>query len=84
MNNILDIIDTKSKDFENTVSIVTTGAAAGIAISKGINKNQKIGALVGIGVGLAIYTLFAPKNELKKVGKVIGNQINEIENKIEK
>ncbi|MBS7332788.1 hypothetical protein [Faecalibacter bovis] len=84
MNNILDTLNTKSKDFENTVSIVTTGAAAGIAISKGINRNQKIGALVGIGVGLAIYTLFAPKSELKKVGKAIGNQIKEIENKFEK
>lgn len=38
MNNLLDAIDTKSKKFENTVSIVTTGAAAGIAISKAIRK----------------------------------------------
>ncbi len=29
MNNLLEVLDTKSKGFENTVSIVTTGAAAG-------------------------------------------------------
>lgn len=66
MNNLLEVLDTKSKEFENTVSIVTTGAAAGIAISKAINKDQKIGAIVGIGVGLLAYAMFSPKNKLKK------------------
>ncbi|WP_068598746.1 hypothetical protein ACF3NR_11500 [Vaginella massiliensis] len=64
MNNLLDVIDTKSKEFENTVSVATTGAAAGIAISKAIEKNQKVGAILGIGLGLLVYTLFKPnKNE---------------------
>ncbi len=57
MNNLLEVLDTKSKGFENTVSIVTTGAAAGIAISKAINKNEKIGAVVGVGVGLLVYAM---------------------------
>ncbi len=35
MNNLLEVLDTKSKGFENTVSIITTGAAAGIAIGLG-------------------------------------------------
>ncbi len=60
MNNILDVLDTKSKEFENTVSITTTGAAVGIAVAKAIDKNQKVGALVGIGLGLLTYALFKP------------------------
>lgn len=84
MNNLFDTLDTKSKEFEHTVSIVTTGAAAGIAIAKAINKNQKIGAVVGIGIGLATYALFAPKNELKKVGKAIGDQVKNLEHQFEK
>ncbi len=60
MNNILDVLDTKSKEFENTVSVATTGAAAGIAIAKAIEKNQKLGAVIGIGLGLLAYALFKP------------------------
>jgi len=67
MNNILEVLDTKSKEFEHTVSIVTTGAAAGIAISKAIKKDQKVGAIVGIGIGLLAYALFKPENKVQKV-----------------
>ncbi|CAM3229245.1 hypothetical protein NZD85_02215 [Empedobacter stercoris] len=84
MNNLLEVLDTKSKEFENTVSIVTTGAAAGIAISKAINKDQKIGAIVGIGVGLLAYAMFSPKNKLKKENLKLEKQIHKIESKFEK
>jgi len=84
MNNLLEVLDTKSKGFENTVSIVTTGAAAGIAISKAINKNEKIGAVVGIGVGLLVYAMFSPENKLKKENKKLEKQIEQIEAKFEK
>ncbi|HCC93843.1 hypothetical protein HXZ62_03080 [Empedobacter falsenii] len=84
MNNLLEVLDTKSKGFENTVSIVTTGAAAGIAISKAINKNEKIGAVVGVGVGLLVYAMFSPQNKLKKVNKKLEKQIEEFEAKLEK
>ncbi|MFV0148969.1 hypothetical protein OBJ95_00815 [Empedobacter falsenii] len=83
MNNLLEVLDTKSKEFENTVSIVTTGAAAGIAISKAINKDQKIGAIVGIGVGLLAYAMFSPKNKLKKENLKLEKQIHKIESKFE-
>lgn len=73
MNNLIDVFDTKTKDFGNTVSIVTTSAAAGIAVSKAIQKDQKIGALVGVGLGLLAYALFKP-SPLKKQ---IENEINE-------
>lgn len=84
MNNLLEVLDTKSKGFENTVSIVTTGAAAGIAISKAINKNEKIGAVVGVGVGLLVYAMFSPQNKLKKVNKKLEKQIEQFEAKLEK
>ncbi|MDM1071378.1 hypothetical protein HX001_02600 [Empedobacter brevis] len=84
MNNLLEVLDTKSKGFENTVSIVTTGAAAGIAISKAINKNEKVGAVVGIGVGLLVYAMFSPENKLKKENKKLEKQIEQIEAKFEK
>ncbi|RRT92954.1 MULTISPECIES: hypothetical protein [Empedobacter] len=84
MNNLLEVLDTKSKGFENTVSIVTTGAAAGIAISKAINKNEKIGAVVGVGVGLLVYAMFSPQNKLKKENKKLEKQIEEFEAKLEK
>lgn len=63
MNNLLDVIDTKSKEFENTVSVATTGAAAGIALAKAIQKNQKVGAILGISVGLLVYALFKPHED---------------------
>ena len=84
MNNLLEVLDTKSKGFENTVSIVTTGAAAGIAISKSINKNEKIGAVVGIGVGLLMYSMFGPKSKLKKENEKLEKQIQKIEANLEK
>ena len=84
MNNLLEVLDTKSKGFENTVSIVTTGAAAGIAISKAINKNEKVGAVVGVGVGLLVYAMFSPQNKLKKENKKLEKQIEEFEAKLEK
>ena len=84
MNNLLEVLDTNSKGFENTVSIVTTGAAAGIAISKAINKNEKIGAVVGVGVGLLVYAMFSPQNKLKKENKKLEKQIEEFEAKLEK
>ncbi|MBW1618785.1 MULTISPECIES: hypothetical protein [Empedobacter] len=84
MNNLLEVLDTKSKGFENTVSIVTTGAAAGIAISKAINKNEKIGAVVGVGVGLLVYAMFSPQNKLEKENKKLEKQIEEFEAKLEK
>ncbi|GGE98681.1 Protein of unknown function [Chishuiella changwenlii] len=84
MNNLLEVLDTKSKAFENTVSIVTTGAAAGIAISKAINKNEKVGAVVGIGLGLMVYAMFSPQNKLKKENKKLEKQIQKIEAEIEK
>lgn len=84
MNNLLEVLDTKSKGFENTVSIITTGAAAGIAISKAINKNEKIGAVVGVGVGLLVYAMFSPENKLKKENKKLEKQIEKIESKFEK
>ncbi|MFV0143135.1 MULTISPECIES: hypothetical protein [Empedobacter] len=84
MNNLLEVLDTKSKGFENTVSIVTTGAAAGIAISKAINKNEKIGAVVGVGVGLLVYAMFSPQKKLEKENKKLEKQIEEFEAKLEK
>lgn len=84
MNNLLDTIDTKSKEFENTVSIITTGAAAGIAISKAIDKNQKLGAIVGIGIGLFAYAMFSPKNRLRKEKLNLEKQIEKLEAKVEK
>lgn len=84
MNNLLDTLNTKSKGFENTVSIITTGAAAGIAISKAINKNEKIGALVGVGVGMLVYAMFSPENKLKKENEKLEKQIKKIEAKFEK
>lgn len=84
MNNLLEVLDTKSKAFENTVSIVTTGAAAGIAVSKAINKNEKVGAVVGIGLGLMVYAMFSPQNKLKRENKKLEKQIQKIESKIEK
>ncbi|WP_282628166.1 hypothetical protein [Empedobacter sedimenti] len=84
MNNLLEVLDTKSKGFENTVSIVTTGAAAGIAISKAINKNQKLGAIAGVGVGLLVYAMFSPQNKLKKENRKLEKQIEKIEAKLEK
>ncbi|MDH0673530.1 hypothetical protein N5D03_03110 [Empedobacter sp. GD03861] len=84
MNNLLEVLDTKSKGFENTVSIVTTGAAAGIAISKAINKNEKVGAVVGVGVGLLVYAMFSPQNKLEKENKKLEKQIEEFEAKLEK
>ncbi|ADX68617.1 MULTISPECIES: hypothetical protein [Weeksella] len=67
MNNILEVLDTKSKELGNTVSITTTGAALGIAVAKAIEKNQKVGALVGIGLGLLTYALFKPHEEKVKI-----------------
>ena len=84
MNNLFDTIDTKSKEFEHTVSIITTGAAAGIAVSKAINKNQKLGAVVGIGVGLLAYAMFSPKNKLKKEKLKLEKQIEKLEADLEK
>lgn len=84
MNNLIEVLDTKSKGFENTVSIVTTGAAAGIAVSKAIEKNQKIGALVGIGLGLLAYAMFSPEGLLKKEKRKLEKQIEKIEGEIEK
>ena len=84
MTNLLEVLDTKSKGFENTVSIVTTSAAAGIAISKAIDKNQKIGAIVGVGVGLIVYAMFSPQSKLKKENQKLEKQIQKIESKIEK
>ena len=84
MNNLLDTLDTKSKEFEHTVSIVTAGAAAGIAVAKAIEKNQKIGAVVGIGIGLLAYAMFSPKGRLKKEKLKLERQIEKLESKIEK
>ena len=84
MNNLLEVLDTKSKGFENTVSIVTTGAAAGIAISKAINKNQKLGAIAGVGVGMLVYAMFSPQNKKKRENQKLEKQIQKIEAKIEK
>ena len=84
MNNLIEVLDTKSKGFENTDSIVTTGAAAGIAVSKAIEKNQKIGALVGIGLGLLAYAMFSPEGKLKKEKRKLEKQIEKIEGEIEK
>jgi uncharacterized membrane protein YgaE (UPF0421/DUF939 family) len=84
MNNLLDTIDTKSKEFQNTVSIVTTAAAAGIAVAKAIEKNQRIGAVVGIGLGLVAYAMFSPKSRLKKEKLKLEKQIQKLESEIEK
>lgn len=83
MNNLLDTLDTKSKEFEHTVSIVTTGAAAGIAVAKAIEKNQKIGAVVGIGIGLLAYAMFSPKSRLKKEKLKLEKQIEKLEAQFE-
>jgi uncharacterized membrane protein YgaE (UPF0421/DUF939 family) len=84
VNNIKEAFNTKSKEFENTVSIVTTGAAAGIAVAKAINKSEKVGAIIGIGAGLLIYTLFNPKEKLKKETDKLDQKIKELEAKYEK
>ena len=39
----------------------------GIAVAKAIEKNQKVGALVGIGLGLLTYALFKPHEEKVKI-----------------
>jgi len=84
MNNIKDILNTKSKEFEHTVSIITTGAAAGIAVAKAINKNEKIGAIIGIGAGLIIYNLFNPKEKIKQESEKLDKKIKILEAKYEK
>ena len=64
--------------------VLISGAAAGIAISKAIDKNQKIGAIVGVGVGLIVYAMFSPQSKLKKENQKLEKQIQKIESKIEK
>lgn len=84
VNNIKETFNTKSKEFEHTVSIVTTGAAAGIAVAKAINKNEKVGAIIGIGAGLLIYSLFNPKEKIKKETEKLDQKIKQLEAKYEK
>ncbi len=84
LNTIKDSINTKSKELEHTVTIVTTGAAAGIAVAKAINKNEKIGALLGIGAGLLIYSLFNPNQKIKNETAKLDEKIKRLEAKYEK
>ncbi len=78
MNNLLDVFDSKTKDFGNTVSIVTTSAAAGIAVAKAIDKDQKAGAIIGVGLGLIAYALFKPSTMVEKVYEEIEEEIDQV------
>lgn len=45
-------------NYEDVAALVTSGAAAGIAITKITGHSKTMGAIAGAGVSLLLYTVF--------------------------
>ncbi len=84
MKKLLKNLSTQSQDFGHAVSIITTSAAAGITLTKAINKNEKIGAVIGIGTGLLIYSMFNPRKKLRNENQRLEKEIKKITDRFEK
>lgn len=53
----------KQLNYEDVAALVTTGAAAGIAVTNITGHSKKLGAVAGVGLSLLFYGI------LKKYGK---------------
>lgn len=60
-----NIVNTKNQqlNYEDVAALVTTGAAAGIAVTNITGHSKKLGAVAGVGLSLLFYGI------LKKYGK---------------
>lgn len=60
-----NIVKTKNQqlNYEDVAALVTTGAAAGIAVTNITGHSKKLGAVAGVGLSLLFYGI------LKKYGK---------------
>lgn len=60
-----NIVNTKNQqlNYEDVAALVTTGAAAGIAVTKLTGHSKTLGAVAGAGLSLLFYGI------LKKYGK---------------
>lgn len=56
MKDLIETSTTKSK-MEDALALVTTGAAAGIAVTKLSGHSKTMGAVTGIGLSLLFYTI---------------------------
>ena len=56
MKDLIQSSSTKSK-MEDALALVTTGAAAGIAVTKLSGHSKTMGAVTGIGLSLLFYTI---------------------------
>lgn len=45
----------KQLNYEDVAALVTTGAAAGIAVTKVTGHSKTLGAVVGVGISLVLY-----------------------------
>lgn len=53
----------KQLNYEDVAALVTTGAAAGIAVTKVTGHSKTLGAVVGVGISLVLYGVL---NKYKK------------------
>ena len=50
-------------DFSNLTPIITSGAAAGMAIANHLDKNPQTGGLIGVGLSLLVTGLITALDE---------------------
>lgn len=62
MKDLIQTSSTKGK-MEDALTLVTTGAAAGIAVTKLSGHSKTIGAAAGIGLSLLFYTILKMGNK---------------------
>ena len=62
MKDLIETSTTKSK-MEDALALVTTGAAAGIAVTKLSGHSKTMGAVTGIGLSLLFYTILKMSNK---------------------
>lgn len=60
---LTDLVPAKlaGNSMENKIALVSAGAAAGIAVSRATNNNQKTGAIIGAGLCLLAVALLKKK-----------------------
>lgn len=63
MKELIETSSSSKRKMEDTLALVTTGAAAGIAVTKLSGHSKTMGAITGIGLSLLFYTILKMGNK---------------------
>lgn len=63
MKELIETSSSSKRKMEDALALVTTGAAAGIAVTKLSGHSKTMGAITGIGLSLLFYTILKMGNK---------------------